>query len=329
MKKILVIRLSSIGDIVLTSPVVRCLKTQFPDTEIHYITKKENFSILTANPHITKLWLFNKNFDELIPELRKENFDHIVDLHRNFRSAYLIKRLNRPASSFPKSNIRKWMMVRLRMRKLKVEHVVERYFNAVSQLGVKYDGNGLDYFIPAEEEVGLTALPDQFLHGYTAVVIGGKHTTKILPEEKIISICNHLNMPVILLGGPEDRSRGERIALQSNRTVLNACGIYSINQSASLVRQAINVITNDTGLMHIAAAFRRPIVSVWGNTVPGFGMYPFYPDSLRPGSLFSEVKGLSCRPCSKIGYDKCPQGHFRCMMDQDTDRIVNFINGRH
>jgi ADP-heptose:LPS heptosyltransferase len=190
---------------------------------------------------------------------------------------------------------------------------VDRYFEAVKKLGVKNDGKGLDYFIPGEEEVDISDFAMAFHNGYVAFVIGAKHNTKALPEERIVELIRQSSSPVILMGGPEDQEKGERIvaALATNR-VYNACGRYSINQSASIVHQANQVITHDTGLMHIAAAFQKNIISVWGNTVPEFGMYPYLPEG-EGKSIIMEVKGLSCRPCSKIGYDKCPKGHFRCM----------------
>ncbi|NOR33529.1 MAG: glycosyl transferase, partial [Bacteroidales bacterium] len=130
-----------------------------------------------------------------------------------------------------------------------------------------------------------------------------------------------LDYPMVILGGPEDRERGEHLVSSiPGRDILNGCGAYSIHQSASLVRQARVLITHDTGLMHIGAAFQKKIISVWGNTVPRFGMFPFRAD---PSSLQFEVAGLSCRPCSKIGYQKCPKSHFKCMQEQDLGGMVS------
>ena len=152
-----------------------------------------------------------------------------------------------------------------------------------------------------------------------AFAIGAQHFTKRLPTARIIELCERLQQPVILLGGKEDAATGEEIVSYfQNRTpnneqqtiVYNACGKYNLNGSASLVRQAEKVVSHDTGLMHIAAAFQKDIISIWGNTIPEFGMYPF-----RTKYKVLEVHGLSCRPCSKIGYSKCPKGHFKCMWD--------------
>ncbi len=322
LKKVLVIRLSSIGDIVLTTPVIRCLKEQLPGTEIHFAVKEAFFPVIKANPHIHKVHVFRGNLKELIVSLRNEKFDYIVDLHHNQRT-FLIKTrllfssfpLLPRSASFPKLNLEKWLLVNFKWNRMPDVHIVDRYFKAVTKLGVKNDGKGLDYFIPMEEEVDISHFSKPFRNGYVAFVIGAKHPTKALPEERIIEMIEQSASPVVLLGGPEDKAKGERIvaALGTDR-VMNACGSYTINQSASLVRQAKKVVTHDTGLMHIAAAFRKDIISVWGNTVPEFGMYPYLPEG-EGSSKIMEVKGLSCRPCSKIGYDKCPKGHFKCMRE--------------
>jgi len=325
LKKVLIIRFSSIGDIVLTSPVIRCLKTQSPDTEIHYLTKKQNHSILKANPYISKFWLFDDNFNELIPELKSENFTFVIDLHKNFRSRLVIFRLGKPSASFPKLNFRKWLLVNTKINILPGIHVVDRYFRALQHLNIRNDGQGLDYFIPPDKEVDLSGIFSGNDADYIAFSIGGKHNTKIFPEDKIITVCQNVDKPVILLGGIEDKERAERIIIQCGTNVINGCGRFTINQSASLIRQSKKVITNDTGLMHIAAAFNKPVISLWGNTVPAFGMYPYLPEAFINNSRIFEVNNLSCRPCSKIGFDRCPKQHFRCMNDQDADLIINSL----
>ncbi len=326
MKKILVIRFSSIGDIVLTSPVVRCLKNQIKDSEIHFLTKNAFVSILENNPNIDKVHSIEKNINEIIPQLVSENFDFVVDLHYNIRT-YLVKnKLKKPSSSFRKLNIQKWILVNFKKNFLPDIHIVDRYFKTIESLGVKNDNKGLDFFINENETIKSPQLPETHRNGFVGVVIGGKHLTKMLPEEKIISICKKINKPIILLGGPDDFEKGELIKKNFDGKVYNSCGKYSLNQSASLISQADKVITNDTGLMHIAAAFKKKIVSVWGNTVPAFGMYPYLPENLKENSSIVEVENLSCRPCSKIGFKQCPKKHFKCMKCVDEEKIVEFIN---
>jgi ADP-heptose:LPS heptosyltransferase len=319
LKKILIIRFSSIGDIVLTSPVIRCLKKQLPEAEIHYLSKKSFRTLLESNPYIAKVHTIDKDVNEVMEELRKENFDYIIDLHNNLRSMTVKLKLMKKSFSFKKMNLRKWLIVNLKLRNMFLPHVVQRSLDTVSPLGIKDDGLGLDYFIPASEEVAISSLPSSHQNGYVAFVIGAKHYTKQLPVEKIISICKKLSQPVVLLGGNDDLARAVQIEQELGDKIYNACGRYNLNQSASVIRQSTKVISHDTGLMHIASAFKKEIISVWGNTVPAFGFTPYLPD---PKSKIVEVKNLYCRPCSKIGFPECPQGHFRCMKDIDESEFL-------
>jgi ADP-heptose:LPS heptosyltransferase len=321
--KILVLRFSSIGDIVLTTPIVRQLKTQLSGAKVHYATKPAYRSLLEANPYIDKIHVLSGSLGELVAELRAEQFDFIVDLHGSLRSRLIRMRLPSVLScSFDKLNFRKWLLVKTKINRLPPIHIVDRYREAAAPLNIQDDGGGLDYFIPAGQDVDVAAtLPHGFRAGrYVAVAIGAQHATKRLPVEKLIELMGQLApTPVVLLGGPEDESTGHVIemAVRDKQLLYNGCGQFTLHQSASIVQQADYIVTHDTGLMHIAAAFGKPIVSIWGNTVPAFGMYPY-----RTRFQTLEVQGLSCRPCSKIGFAKCPQGHFKCMRDQDLSLLA-------
>jgi ADP-heptose:LPS heptosyltransferase len=325
LKKILIIRFSSIGDIVLTTPVIRCLKQQIPGSEIHFAVKKAFFPLVEANPYIDKIHLLEDDLKGFAKKLKDEKFDFIVDLHQSLRSRYIRKALKVPSAGFPKINVRKWLLTRFKINIMPDVHLVDRYFKATSDLAVVNDGRGLDYYIPPKDEFDLASLPAGFREGFTAFVIGAKHATKRLPDHKIISICKKLDRPVILLGGPEDAGKAEIIAAACGPMILSMCGSLNLNQSASLVRQAEVVISHDTGLMHIAAAFRKKIISIWGNTVPAFGMYPYMPGDEEKSAII-EVKGLKCRPCSKLGYDHCPKGHFRCMEWIDEEAVRRAVD---
>ncbi len=316
--KVLILRFSSIGDIVLTSPVVRCLKSEYPLCEIHYFTKKAFLPIVESNPYVDKVHSFEKNISEVIGVLQKENFDLVVDLHNNLRSAQTKQKLGKPTTTFTKLNFKKWVLVNFKINKMPGAHVVDRYLQTVEKYGVRNDGKGLDYFIPENEEISFSTLPASHQHGFIGFVIGAKHATKQLPINKIIAICKTLSQPIVLLGGKEDEHLAEEIRVALGEKVYNACGKYSIHESASLVKMADKIVSHDTGLMHIAAAFKKEIISIWGNTVPSFGFSPY---QSHPKSKIVEVSGLSCRPCSKIGYNKCPKGHFKCMNEIDLNQV--------
>lgn len=308
--KFLIIRFSSIGDIVLTTPVVRCLKTQVATAGVHFLTKRSFEPIFTANPYIDKMHYLDDDLDEVIASLQAEDFDYVIDLHHNLRTLKVKRALGKQSFSFNKLNLRKWLLTALKINTLPPVHIVDRYLQTVAPFGVKNDGRGLDYFIPEQDHVREHDIPASQLAGYIGMVIGGAHNTKKYPVSKWKALCEQLNHPIILLGGKEDRAAGEQIASIDPIRIYNACGKFHLNESADLVRRSKLIVTNDTGLMHVAAAFRRPVISLWGNTVPAFGMYPYLPDNAH---TIIEVKKLWCRPCSKIGYSRCPLGHFKCM----------------
>lgn len=317
--KFLIIRFSSIGDIVLTTPVIRCLKQQVKGSIIHFATKQQFMPVIKANPYIDRILCLNNSLSNLIKELKAEKYDYIIDLHHNLRSFIIKSRLRVLDFSYNKLNFKKWLLVNFKINRLPAIHIVDRYLNTLSLFDVVNDNKGLDYFIPDDEKADLNLLPDDFRDGYIALVIGAKHFTKQLPLNKLINLCNLLTHPIVLLGGDDEKVTGETIKNNTRIPVFNACGKMSINQSAYLVQQARVVITHDTGLMHIAAAFRKKIISIWGNTIPEFGMYPYMP---HPASEIIQVKGLNCRPCSKIGHKSCPKKHFRCMNDLNEIEIA-------
>ena len=202
--KILVIRFSSIGDIVLTTPVIRCLKNQISDVEIHVLTKKKFSGLYKTNPYINKVYEYDDSLKKNIEELKLENYDYIVDLQKNKRSLRVTRALHRPHSSFPKLNFKKFLLTTFKINLMPDIHIVDRYFKAVEKLGVKNDYQGLDFFISEKNNYPLSELPEDFQNGYHAFVIGGTYKTKILPAVKVIEVIKKLNEPVILLGGPDD-----------------------------------------------------------------------------------------------------------------------------
>ena len=320
--KFLILRFSSIGDIVLTTPVVRCIKEQIENAEIHYITKPQFKPIVESNPYIDVVHVLKRSEKETIRELKLMHFDYIIDLHRNIRTAKFKNRLKIISFSFNKLNWEKWLFVNFKKNKMPNIHIVDRYLETLKVFDIKNDEKGLDYFIPEKDEVNLLDISEDFNNGFVGVVVGAFHNTKKLTKEKLISICKNLDKPILLIGGPENKNEAEEIKNAVGNNIYNTCGVYNINQSASLVKQANVILTPDTGLMHIASAFKKKIVSIWGNTVPEFGMYPYLS---HPDSEIIEVKDLKCRPCTKIGFKECPKKHFRCINDLDENQIVNKI----
>ena len=304
---------------------MRCIKSQVEGSEIHYATKKAYQGLVYSNPNIDKVHILQDDINVLIKELQEEKYDLIIDLHNNLRTQIIKIRLRVKNYSVNKLNFEKWLLTQFKIDKLpKYKHIVDRYLYTAKSLNVVNDGLGLDYFIPEDDNVNVGDFFKEAENGYLAIAIGAKFLTKRLPYYKIIEVCNQINIPIILLGGLEDMARGEEIKAKStNSLIFNASGKINLNQSASIVEQAKVVLTNDTGLMHIAAAFKKNIVSVWGNTVPELGMFPYLAEEKYK---IIQVENLSCRPCSKIGYKKCPKTHFDCMKKIDANEIVSAID---
>lgn len=311
MTKFLIIRFSSIGDIVLTTPVIRCLKLQYPNAEIHYVTKKSYKVLFENNPYVDKIFTLEESLNDLVKQLKSEDYDCIIDLHNNLRTSVIKFRLGVKSFSFDKLNFQKWLLVKFKRDIMPEIHIVDRYMKTVESLGVKNDNKGLDYFIPEKDNVPPDWLPESYQSNYAVYAIGGQHETKKLPLPKMVELCKSIKIPLVLVGGKEDFEQGGAlIAAFANQApnILNTCGKMNLNQSASIIEKAAIVYTHDTGMMHVAAALKKKVVSIWGNTVPAFGMYPYLTDF-----EVLENKNLQCRPCSKIGYHRCPLGHFKCM----------------
>lgn len=319
--KILVIRFSSMGDIIYTTPVVRCLKQQLPEAEIHFLTKPAFKYIYDANPHLDKLLLLQEKLSDTIKEIKQEKYDYIIDLHNNLRTSLIKLRTGIKSSTYDKQRIRKWLSLKFNLKLIEPIHLVDRYLKTVSFLGVSNDSLPIDYYIKKNYRLA-DLLPTSHQQGYVAFVIGATHFTKRMPNKKIINICRGINQPVLLLGGMDVKQNGEEIAAALGEKVYNACGITTLDESVFLVSKAQNIIGFDTGLTHIAEAFNRPIASVWGGTVPELlGVQPY-----QVKDAFVAGIDLPCRPCSKFGLEKCPLGHFKCMNEMPEQPLINFAN---
>lgn len=310
--KVLVIRFSSIGDIVLTSPVVRCLKQQL-GAEVHFLTKQSFSATVKENPYIDRLITIQRSVREVRQQLKDQRYDHVIDLHANVRSMRARFYTGAHSISFEKLSLKKLLLIKLGIDWLPDVHVVDRYMETVRQLGVQNDGQGLDYFVRPEDHVDISALTGLVPGSpFVALVAGAAHYTKCMPVEQLLEICKGISLPVLVLGGRDEQVRGAYLAAHGGPHIHDLCGRLNLGQSADIVRQADLVIAHDTGLMHIAAAFKKRLITLWGSTIPRFGVWPYYGD-FRVANRIVEVNGLPCRPCTKFGKSSCPRKHFHCM----------------
>ncbi len=318
LNKILIIRLSSLGDILLTTPVIRAIKKFKPSIQIDFITKPQFGDVLTYNEHLTNKFVLeqNGNSEKLINTLRQANYDLVVDLQNNFRSFMLRRKLNVPAVKYSKPTLQKILLVKFKWNAYKnIKSIVQLYAEAIPEL--KLDDYGLDFY---NENGKLTKQTTN--EKYIGFCPGSKHFTKQWPKEHFIELGNTLlihKYKIKLLGGAEDLQLCEEIAAKIPGA-LNECTDNDIFATAKNMSECEYIVSNDSGLMHLASALNLYLFAIFGSTVKEFGFYPYKCENYVFANFIEK-----CRPCSHIGRSKCPKGHFNCMKNIKPDRIVDKI----
>ena len=312
--KILIVRFSSIGDIVLTTPVIRSLKNQLK-AEVHFLTKYQYHSIVVSNSNLDKVFYLSDSFLQTLKDLRSENYDYIIDLHNNPRSQFLLT-LGVPIKRYSKSNFKKFIYMNFGINYLNTEHVVDRYMKTLDFLDIKNDGKGLDYFISNDTQVAFDINQD-----FIAWSIGGSKIQKKLSIEQISQVCLKINLPIILLGGEKEKLEAEQVITNcSAKKIYNLCGKLSLDQSALIIKHCMMLLSNDTGLMHIGAAFNKNIISFWGCTKPDMGFSP-YTSKARSIEILSDK---SKKQCSKHG-SSCRFTKDGCVKLINSEKILEAV----
>ncbi len=324
--RLLFIRFSSIGDIVLTTAAVRCAKNQMPGVEIHFLTKLSMKDLVIGNPNIDQCHFLDENIDQTIAALKEIPFDYIIDLHHNIRTWKIKKALGVPAFSYKKLSIQKWLFAKLQLNFLPKTHVCDRYIDTLQHFKVKNDGKGLDYFFPKDYSFKAANLPTSHQAGFIAFVIGASYFNKKMPVQKWVELAKQMNKPIVLIGGKDDITSANEIAVAVPEFIYNATGKFDLKESASIIQMAQVVVSHDTGFLHVAAAFKKTTIAIWGATSPALQFEAYYPKGSTTPHYNSIVPSLTCQPCSKQGDNKCPQGHFACMRLQNINMIASKTN---
>ena len=311
--KILVIRLSSIGDIILTTPVIRCLKSQL-SAEIDFLTKSQYKDLLASNKNINRIFSIDKENKETIESLRSNNYDLVIDFQNNLRSFKIRFVLGIKSYVFSKENFKRYLMIYFGVNLLN-NHIVDRYFKTVKKLKVFNDNNGIDYRLINSLKVDFDT--DQ---NYIAWCIGGAHNKKQLSATQIYNVISRIDVPVVLLGSDKDKEISSEVVKQTTNNVYDFCGKTSIDESAYLMKLSRLVLTNDTGMMHIACAFNVPIISFWGCTKPSLGFTPYMANKKSVMIITKNSK----RPCSKHG-KYCKIQADGCIKEISADRIYDAV----
>jgi len=334
LRKILIIRLSSIGDVLLATPAIRLLKNKFPDSQIDVVIKHEFADLLKFHPHISHLYRYNKDethsLSKLKQEIRNKQYDLIVDLHKNFRSYYLtIGSRAKEVIRYKKGVIQRFLLVKFKLSLYKkILPIYQRYLKALKRYEIGYDGNGLDIFISEEAERRVVEKHRNFLNNSPGLTMGiapgAKHATKRWTAEGFSSVIDFLisnkNARVILFGNKADQEIVQSFSIEQTKFVLNATGELSLLETAALMNHCDLVLTNDSGLMHLASALKKKVAAIFGGTTEDLGFFPY----LTEHSVVQN-NNLKCRPCSHIGRKKCPQKHFKCMKEITAEQVLDAI----
>jgi len=318
LKKILIIRLSSMGDILLTTPLIRSLKKQNPAIQIDFVLKEEFFELVKNNPNLTNIHIYSKQSFEkqiLINTLISNNYEIVIDLQHNIRSKEITKSLHCQTFRFKKNDVRKFLLVNFKINKLKYAPKIPLRYAETA--GINLDHEGLDIFTDnvADPRLDLN-------EKYIGLCPGAKHFTKHWPKEYFIELGKQLESAgykVVLFGGLNEEELIGEIANQLSSSV-NLYG-DSILQATANMKMCKAIYTNDSGAMHLACAAKVPVIAFFGSTVKEFGFYPY-----KAHSIELEVENLPCRPCTHIGRKSCPLIHFKCMKDIRPELAFDSLN---
>lgn len=317
LNKILIIRLSSLGDILLTTPLLRALKKINPQLEIDSLVRQEYKDVLSLNPNLHELFLFTRNDIEnlkLINRLREKNYNLIIDLQNNFRSRGITSNLKGAKLRFDKKSFQKILLVKAKFNLLRNEPLIpERYAKVID--GLSLDNLGLELFTDKTPSADI-----QNKNNLIGLCPGARHFTKRWPVEYYIQLGQYLiqnNFDVVLFGGRIDSEVCKKITKEAPE-IINLQNDDNILQTAADMKLCKAIVCNDSGLMHTAAAVGLKVLTIFGSSVKEFGFAPY-----NAKSLLIENNSLSCRPCSHIGRENCPEKHFACMKEIKPEFVFN------
>lgn len=321
MLRVLCVRFSSIGDVLLTTPLVRALHRRHPDAELYFVTKRAMAPLVIENPHLTQVVALEpgERMTDLARRIRAIGPTHGLDLHGSLRSAAL--RLLVPCfwSGYSKRKLARTALIAAKIN-IYGKHVPvpERYFEAARGLDVQPDGGPPEFFLaPAARERVARWLAERGLDQkpFAALAPGAAHATKRWPLRHwrdLTERLSQLGYGLVALGGAADRE----LAAELGSTVANAAGEFTLQETGACLARAAVLVSGDSGVMHLATGVGTRVVALFGPTVEPFGFFPY-----RSRSIVLE-RDLSCRPCSAMGTERCPLGHHRCLEDVLPDEVA-------
>ncbi|MFC1566419.1 glycosyltransferase family 9 protein [bacterium] len=329
MKKILIIRFSSLGDIVATTSFVESVKKQIPDSKLYFLTKDAYEDVLLNNPNIETIYsIGKKKLGEVIKELRDAKIDVVFDLHNNLRSRIVSLIVGKKIYRYKKDIFSRRLLVLTKKWFGKNKTVIQKYADAYTDS--KLDVLNTKIYLTKHEKKDISQKFD-LTHAkkYIGINTSAKWQTKKLPTYKYTELVSDLidnGYNVILFGNNNSIGKNQKILtdidILKETSVINTTGILSIRELCAMISFCDMLVTVDSAPMHIAQALDVPVVAIFGSTVKEFGFW-----MPRQNDTIIERK-ISCRPCTLHGKNICPKKHFKCMNDVDVQDIADAIKGK-
>lgn len=325
----MIIQTAFIGDVILATSVAETLHQQFPNASIDMLVRKGNESLLTDHPFLNKVLILDKetgkyrNIRHLIIEIRKREYDHVINLHRFASSGWITVRSGaRETIGFDKNPLSRWYDIAINHEigqkgDKQYLHETERNQELVRHLvGDTYVKPRL--YPSADDE---NIVQQYVQEPYITISPASVWFTKQLPADKWAALINELKgVKVYLLGSKADLAVCNGLVNQTaGKPVISLAGQLSLLQSAALMDKAIMNFTNDSAPMHLASAMNAPVCAVYCSTIPEFGFGP-----LSDVQHIVQKDGLACRPCGLHGHRACPEGHFSCS-DHDMKKLADLV----
>ena len=333
--KILIIRFSSLGDVLLATPLIRVLRTAYPHAQIDFLVKSGYADVLRTNPYLSSVIELTTagyaNVRTVKHHIRTSRYDLILDIHNSLRSRYMRSFSHaKTIRVVRKRALARFFLVRFKWNFYRDDiSVADRYLETVHSYGLRNDGKGLDVFIP-ETVVTSSTVQNYDSDDKEILIVGivptARHFTKRWPAERFIDLgmrcATSRKTRLLIFGSSEEEEYCKNIAqainAQSSSVVAeNLAGKLTLLETAAIFDRCSAIVTNDTGLMHLAAARKGKVVAIFGSTVRELGFFPYGTDA-----IVVENHGLSCRPCTSNGLPECPRGHFQCMKGIETKEVI-------
>ena len=319
-QKLLIIRLSSIGDVILTTPVLAAIKKKYPDARIDFVVMEPFKDAISGNPHIDNLILFDKTKYQGIggiyrfaQTLKGIHYDLIIDLHAKIRSRLIALFITGKVLRYKKRALWKSLLVPLRLARYHVDDtIVRNYFRPLEKIHVYFTREDLSFDFTAQNSVKVK--PYQ---GAVIMAPGAANPTKQWPASHFADLGKMLDDPIVLIGGKDEYQICQEICDAVGDRCHNLAGQLSLKESGALIATAKFIVCNDSGPFHMARGTQTKAYVIFGPTDPNMFSY-----NEKTVLIYA---GLDCAPCSLHGDKECPQGHFNCMLSLTPEKVYEVI----